>query len=455
MENPFSVKKESGGSFPQRITFFEYLYVLVLIIYAGRANTFVSSDSITENPVGFFLPIILSGILAIRWKVMFDARFYFLIFCLAIYFIAISIKYTEIQPTFFLVYLFIFFIVYTVIKALKFDLFKIYEYLVYYLAIIGLFFWSIQLFLGGDALYFLFNRIPGIDSFSSVSGNGFNAVFYSLQPTYTTLINNFTIPRNCGFAWEPGSFAVYICLGIFINLFITNTGENNKKRFWVLLITLLSTQSTTGYMIFVLIILFYFLNRKLKIIILLLPMVIISLIYLSTLPFMGNKIIELIDETEGIDQLVENTIGRENSATPQRFTSFLIAFVDFRNNPILGLGAHREETWTYKIGSNISTITGIGNLLAQFGIVGFLFFIILSIKSSLFFSKYFNYKGKFLFFLIMLLISISYGVILLPLVMSFWMFQFFAPQRIRQEEEKNLVLNTESNLADSYQKALK
>jgi hypothetical protein len=430
---PYLIEKKSESNDSQRISFFEYMVVFVLIIYAGRANTFVESVSFKDNPVGVFIPILLSGILAIKWRVKFDYRFYLLIFGLAIYFLAISIKYSVIQPTFFLVYLFLFFIVYTMIKTLKFNLFRIYEQILYYLAIIGLFFWCTQIVLRGDTLFFILDKIPGMELFSYVSGNGLNAIIYSIQPSYTSLLYNFTIPRNCGYAWEPGAFAVYLCLAIFINLFFTNPDNKGKIRFWILVTALLSTQSTTGYMIFMLIILFYFLNKQLNIIILLLPMVIISVIYLSTLPFMSNKIIELITETTRSNYLVAQSIGRDEAYTPQRFTSFMIALKDFRNNPVLGLGAHYEESWTYKIGANISYISGIGNLLVQFGIIGFLFFISATIKSSYYFSKYYKYKGKFLLFLIIFLISISYSIILIPVTMGFWMFSIFEPLRVSSE----------------------
>ena len=389
IKNPYSPAKASDSwNNSHRISFFEYLYVFVLIIYAGRANIYVESLYLKDNPVGAFIPILLSGILALKWKVKYDARFYLLIFGLAIYLLlAISIKYRDIQPTFFLMYFFSFFIVYVSIKALRFNLFKIFEYLLYILSIIGLLVWSIQTILGGDNFYYLLSKIPGIDLFSNVSGNGFNVIVYSVQPSYASLLYDFTIPRNCGYAWEPGAFAVYICLAIFINLFFFDSDKNGKLRFWVLVVALLSTQSTTGYLIFMVLILYYILNKNLKIVLLLLPIAVILVIYLSSLPFMSKKVIELIDETKGIDQLLEESYGREISATPQRFTSFLIAFKDFQNNPILGVAGHKEETWTYKIGSNISAISGIGNLLAQFGLVGFIFYVVLSFKDFLFFLK--------------------------------------------------------------------
>jgi len=430
MANPDSIKYVSPWSFSQRISFFEYLFVFMLIIYAGHAIRFVESFSISENPLGSFIPILFSGILALKWRIVFNKQFYILIFCYLIYFAAISIKYNEIRPTFFLNYAFLFFIVYVAVKALKVNFFRIYESLLFYLAIIGLVMWSIQIMLGGDTLFNILGRIPSLDTFSYVTGGGLNAIIYSVQPTSSSLLYNFPIPRNCGFAWEPGGFAAFLCMAIFINLYFFEDDRKSKIRFWILLAALLSTLSTTGYIIFIVIISFYYLNRKLNIILLLLPVLIATLIFVFSLPFMRDKIVSLIDETRQIDIMVEASIGRELPIGPQRFTSFIIAFRDFRNNPILGLGGKDEERWTAKIGANVSAITGLGNLLANFGLVGFLFFMIISFKTSVLFSRWFNYKWKGLFFFLILLISISYGIILYPLFMSFWMFSLFETRQI-------------------------
>jgi hypothetical protein len=441
MKYPQTIEKELSERFSQKIAFFEYMYIFILIIYAGRANIYVNYNSIKDSPFWVLLPVVLSGILAIRWKIKFDGRFYILMLGFAIYFIAISLKYREIQPTYLLRYLFLFFIVYSAIKALKLDLFKIYEYLLYYLAIVGLIMWVIQIVLGVDTLYYYLSKISLIDEFSYVSGNGLSALIYSVQPSYIAFRYNFTIPRNCGYAWEPGAFAVFLCLAIFINLFFSNSENKGQKRFWVLGMALLTSQSTTGYFIFIIIILFYLFNKKLNILLLVLPFVVVLLIYMTTLPFMSQKVIGLIDETKGANQLVESSIGEDEEISPQRFTSFVIRFTDFINNPILGLGAHNEETWTNKIGANISAITGIGDLLSEFGIIGFLFFIILSLKTSFLFSKYYKYNGQFLLFIIILFISISYSILFLPLVMCFWMFHFFEPRITIVNEKKKVIIN--------------
>jgi hypothetical protein len=167
-----------------------------------------------------------------------------------------------------------------------------------------------------------------------------------------------------------------------------------------------------------------------------LPIAIIALIYIASLPFMSKKVINLIDDTKRIDMMLEDFYGSETAANPQRFTSLMITLVDFGNNPVLGIGTHADEGWTHKMGANISTISGIGNLMAQFGLVGFLFFIVLTIKASLFFSKYFRYNSKFLLFFIMILISISYSILWVPMIMCFWMFQYISPNTVNPDLEE-------------------
>ncbi|MGH2562955.1 MAG: hypothetical protein ACRDE8_13065 [Ginsengibacter sp.] len=448
MKRTHNINSKKIGTYAQRISFFEYFYVFVLIIYAGLASKFVRAGSFTDNIVGYPLPIILSGILAIKWKIKIDKQFYGLIGCLFIYFIAITIKYNELHLSIFTYYLFLFFIVYATVKVLGLNFFSIYELLMYYLAIVALAMWGVQTILRGDTLNNYLSKIPGIQEFSNVSGDGgLNAIIYSVQSTSSSILYNFSIPRNAGFAWEPGGFAVYLCLAIFINLFMINSSNNKLNlHFWVLLVALVSTQSTTGYSIFIVLILFYYLNKKTDTIVLIIPLLLTAAIFVFSLPFMSNKIEALTKETDDVDYIVWKSIGNESNSAPQRFTSFFISYRDFYNNPILGNANITGKSWYDKIGANISPISGIGNLLANFGIVGFLFFIISSFKSSVFFSKYFNYKMNVLLFIILLLITISYSVIFLPLLMCFWMYSLFGKNSTDQKSQliydsslKNLV----------------
>ena len=417
-----------------RISFFEYFYVFTLIIYTGHANKYVGSTSILDNPIWFTFLIALSGIIALRWHIVFNKQFYLLVFGYLIYFFAISVKFHEFRPTFFLNNAFLFFITYSTIKALRVNFFRIYEIVMTILAVIGLGIWVIQIILGGDGLFNIINKIPSIVEFSNVTGNGLNILFYSVQPTRMSLQFDSLLPRNCGFAWEPGGFAVMLAIAIFFNVFFFKTSKSSVIRFWILVVALGSSQSTTGYAMLLIIMLFYLFNKQKKLIIVLWPIILVALLAVFSLPFMSEKIVSLINETENIDAMVEWSIGREEAINPQRFSSFLISFRDFLGNPILGLGGVNEERWTYKIGANVSAITGIGNLLAQYGIVGFLFFIISSFRTSSYYARQFGFSGSALFFVLIVFISISYGIFLLPLIMSFWLFGYFTPGGISNDQ---------------------
>lgn len=410
---------------PDNVGLFEYIVVFILILYVGNANRLVLFTSFTEQPVVFFIPVLLAGILVLKHGISFNRNFFLLIFFYLFYLMAITIKYKAFYPSFLAHYPSVFFIAYAVIKSLKYDLFRIYEYLLFLLSVIGIIMWIIQYILGGDTLFGLLSNLPNIHEFSHVTGGGINVILYSVQPTSFSSLYSHLPPRNCGFAWEPGGFAVYLCLAIFINLFMSPNGENRRSRLIVLLIALLTTQSTTGFIILILIAAFYYFNTNLKTVFLVLPLLLIGVIFIFSLPFMTEKIVRLVTDIENVDSIVAAGYGREQSVTPQRFTSFVIAFKDFLLHPVLGTGGISGESWTSKIGVNISTITGIGNLMAHFGLVGLFFFIITTYRTSVLFSKNFNYRGKPLLFLMILSISISYGILFLPLITTFWIFGLF------------------------------
>jgi hypothetical protein len=424
-------EKKTAESTTQQVPFFEYFLIFIFIMYAGQSNGAVFPISFAHNPIGAIIPLVLCGILVLRTGIIFNKKFFVLLFGVFIYFVAISIKYREIHPFFLVYYFSYFFIVYVLVTALGLKIFTIFEKLNFYLAVVSLFFMVVQVLLRGDTLFSLFSKLPHMETWSRVTGEGANIFIYSVQPVMSSILYNFAIPRNCGYAWEPGAFAVYLCLAIFINLFFIEPDKQSRNRLWILILTLLTTQSTTGYLIFIVIMASYLLRKKLNVIILVLPVTVVVLIYVSSLPFMSKKVINLIDDTKRIDQLVEDYYGSETPASPQRFTSLLIAWIDFKDNPVLGIGVQGDEGWTFKLGSNISVISGIGNLMAQFGLVGLIFFITLLLKSSIFFSRYFKFNSIFLLFYIIVFISISYSILFIPAIMCFWMFHFFAPESMK------------------------
>jgi hypothetical protein len=407
-----------------KLSFWDIFSVIFLLLIAGGATVFARSFQTWENPLVFLILLIISIRFIFKYKVRFNRNFNLLIFFFLIYYFLLTFKFEEFHYKFLIIYPLSFFIAYAVIMSLKLKFFIIYEELLKYLCAIALFFWTIQIFIP-EQLTILLKNLTFLEPY--------NEIIKAQIGVYTVIkegaLESF-LTRNSGFAWEPGAFSVFINFAIFINLIRNQFKLKKNWGLYLLIIALISTQSTTGYSIFLLIAIFYFINLKMKSgFVLFIPLFIIGVFYLFSLPFMYEKIDQLFNEK--ITDVVDTGAQEWNSDKmigAQRFVSFQIDFVDFLNNPILGYGGHDEDMWTKKSDINIVSISGIGKILARFGLVGTLFFIIVLYKSSVQFSKVFNYKGKLILFFLILQVSISYSLIENPIFLCFWMFFYFQPK---------------------------
>lgn len=402
--------------------FFDYFVVFISIVYLANVTTFVRSTDTWENIFGLLLPIIVIALYAVSNYTVFSKRFLYIIGGYFVYFILTTIQFRELHPRFFEIYFVSFLTGYVIYSTLKYRFFKIYGDLIFALSVFSLFFWSIQQ-VDPNA----FNSLIKNFSFSKPGSPNvlYNIIIYTVSDVtlfdqYVIDFGSFTLLRNAGFAWEPGAFACFINLAIYWNLIQNRFVLIRNFRLWIMILALLTTFSTTGYAIFIVIVLFYLYNLRAKFVIAIAPAVVLVVLYISTLPFMLDKL-QMVSEYN-TDELIENSIMYGTSHTPQRFQSFLIDMVDFKNNPILGYGGHNAARWTEKLGAQIATISGIGNLMAQFGIVGLLFFVISLIKTAQDTRNFFEYKGWFFLVIIMVMLSISYGILFNPIIMCFWMF---------------------------------
>lgn len=390
----------------------DYCYMIMLVIYAAAASEFVYSLTSWKYPIGLLIPIVSTIYLAYDRKVSFSIAFIFLILGFLLYFVASTLKFREIHPRFLANYLIYFFISYVIFNVFKQRFFVMYVKIIYYLSIISIFFWIFQVF-APDALRQILSPL----SVTSPTEEQINILVYTIEPQ--SILKNFLIPRNAGFAWEPGVFATFINLAIF-SLLITNKFKVLKDvKFWVLIGVLITTMSTTGYSLLLIIIAFYGYNQKAKYIAAAIPLFILLVIYISTLPFMSEKLIEATNFNT--KTLINNSLKYGTIYSPQRFEALQISLIDFVNNPIIGYGGHDEIKWTAQLGAKINTASGLGNLLAMFGSIGALFFLFQLIKTSKDNANNFGFKGWFFQFIIIIMISISYSIILTPLIMCFWL----------------------------------
>ncbi len=329
-------------------------------------------------------------------------------------------------------------IAYIAIAAFQYRFLLIYENILYYLCIIGIVLW-----VGINASPAVIDvlRIFEFSTQEFKPGNiDYNLIVYTVNdydfiPQYILDFGGFQLYRNSGFAWEPGAFSVYICIAIFFHLLRNKLKITNNRHLWVFIIALATTFSTTGYSMLILLIVFYIYNQQVHKIAWIGPVVVLFIGYLVTLPFMAEKIAE---NTEfNTEELIYYSSKYDIKYQPQRFESLQIDFKDFLNHPIIGYGGHIEARWTAKLGANIATVSGIGKILAQYGIVGLIFFLFSIWRSSQKLISFYNLRGVIFPMAFVLLISISYSVIS-PLIMCVWL--YYLPDFYKTEAAQQYLL---------------
>ncbi len=432
---------------------YEYAIVFILIIYAARTSEFVRAIDGWNNIFGLLLPIAGVIFIAFLKNVNFNHKFWLLILGYTLWFAATTVKFHELHPRFYGINLIKMVIAYIVISGLRYRFFKFYEEILFYLCIIALVFWVLQNAIPGIFIEFLRNF-----EFSTQGDEAgiidFNTIVYTVNnfvvaPTSIMHFGGLNVYRNAGYAWEPGAFSSYINIAIFVNLIRNNFKLKGNKHIWVFIPALATTFSTTGYSIFILLVLFYMYNQELVKIIWLVPLIIIAGVSIFSLPFMAEKISKSSDKNKlSTEQMIYNSAKYKTSYAPQRFQSLEIDFVDFLNNPVIGYGGHQEARWTNKLGAQISTASGIGKVLGQYGIVGTIFFLMSLWISSRQIMTLYKVRGTIFPVMLFLFISISYDIIFTGLLMCFWLLyisNFLKRETIKKHVIYNMLKNRDAN----------
>tara|TARA_B100000963_G_C22612053_1_gene665359 strand:- start:54 stop:1298 length:1245 start_codon:yes stop_codon:yes gene_type:complete len=401
-------------------------FLSFLILYSADGISFFN-----HNVYPFALIIFL--LLSLYWMIRNRIRINGFIKLMIpwIFYCTISFIYFEqIRPLFFVLIPISFFGVYVLIKS-NYDLKKIfesYEKIVFFLAKISLLFYAWQLI-----------DISSIISFFSLFdlnvGKSLNAIFYTIH--FRSIESG--IAQNCGFCWEPGPFSCFLCLALVI--YLLKNKFKLDKRVLVYSITMLSTFSSTGYVCLMIIFSwFVFMNNK-RYFLLSLPFALfIMYLFFIQSSVLGDKILDQMTEAEvGFEFYAE--YGAEKQTSIGRFNGFLLNLKDFENYPILGHGGNFDATFSELNNLNITSTSGLGNWLAQYGIVGFLFLLISFYRSSFLIVNIFENKGHIFLFFIFLTITFSFSLITKSIFVLF--FFCFYIDRVKILKENNYKIKTQ------------
>lgn len=397
-----------------KISFFDYFYLFCIVIYAGSATIFARSMS-TPFTIGNTVAIILTLIFIGKNKIQFNQNFGIALVFFTLYAILTFIQNSQISPMWLSIWWINFTISYVLCTHFKTKLLVTFETIIYHLCIISLVFWGIYL-IAPEALRSIFDTIQFSSSYSTEIQSK-NLIVYTLMEDERLLNDFVTLPRNAGFAWEPGAFSCFICLAIFCNIVRTNFSLRRNRSLIILLCTLITTSSTTGYFILIGIFLFWMIcNGKFLHMLYIIPIAII----LFQQPFVRDKILEEYDNIGDVNIAMYDD---ETIHSLGRLASFQLDWNEFLRHPILGLGGYSEGTMLMKQGyDNISTISGIGKLLSRYGSILAIVFVLLLIRSAKRINQYFGTHNGWLIIIVTLGMMISYDLWTHPIFMMFWMY---------------------------------
>ena len=403
-----------------------YIIVLLMLFISAKSNVLVHSYFFTISAFSFSLLIFLyKGLKVDRQFLYFSIIYFFVSF--TYYFI---FSYVD------LLYVFYYFILllygYINIKIVKYDFFKIYHDIVYYLSLISIPFFILQL-IDLELTFKFVGLIQNNISFLSNNDNYFaNNFLFTIDKLGGTL-------RNSGFAWEPKGFSNFLILAIVFNTVLYNFTINRKIIVFV--IALFTTFSTVGYFILcTCFVMYLFINKSLNRI-----YSIIFLIFAVFVLFIGNDFIiekiryEMFDVETQINKVYDKR--KFDKRSLGRFGSLIIDYNDFIKHPITGYGIQRRGTDKIQLRTQskynytkLVRVNGFSDRLATFGILGMLFYIFSIYLSFKKYLTYHNYKGQFIILIIFLMIEFATNLLTDPFWMVFLFLHLIQPENSKKHE---------------------
>jgi hypothetical protein len=181
-------------------------------------------------------------------------------------------------------------------------------------------------------------------------------------------------PRNCGFMWEPGAYAMILNFMIVYKLHRDNYVLD--KKILLLVLALISTFSTAGYLGLFFITIFYIIKRYSRRALLILPFVLLAFVYgvvklYNTADFLSEK----LDVYQEIGMEVrEATFGEESW---NRVTRIAMGRISLDNSLVRPLGdGINLSSYIIKKYGEVYAPNALASLLSEWGWLGFIAFVI-------------------------------------------------------------------------------
>ena len=401
----------------QQVRAIGFILLYIVILLAGGATVFARGfGDITH--ISTWIVLALCTIIMYKRRIKLNRHFFLAVGVFMLYAIATTINNMVVNPLWISKWILFFFFSYIICQELQNKLFATIETIIVQLSIVSLLLWTIQI-ISPNTIHWLVKTFEFSKPFNEEADLVGNMIFFTLTTNYNSFNEFFLISRNSGFAWEPGGMACFVLIAIFCNFIRTNARIKGNWSLLILMFTLFSTQSTTGIItVGVMFIIWLLINKKFGYAIILIPV----LLYIFNLPFVGDK---LMEEYSNIDMLNLDTMHDEMELS--RMQSLSVAWDEFLRHPILGLGGNMGGSWLHQHGYDVAIFSGIGELLARYGILITILFVWLLTKSIIILNKQYHTKNGFLLYALIIGTMFSFGIWNQPLFIILWMYWVFLP----------------------------
>lgn len=244
----------------------------------------------------------------------------------------------------------------------------------------------------------------------------------------------FTTKRNSGPFWEPGSFAVYICLSLSFSLIIGRSLLSIPSL--VQIIALFTTYSTSGYVVFFIIVLIGLYSKGMQMgtgMQLLLRSVI--------LPVVLVVVLIVVQGQDFLLPKIQEDILIADETTTSRFGSALADIYQIQANPILGYGRNVQAQFGtgFFDKETMHRNSGVTRIVVQWGILALLYYILVfrGFRNIIQVYNANHQYGAFFPFIVLFLSGFSQPIFQYPLFMGLIFFQLIGKDdQVENESEK-------------------
>lgn len=370
--------------------YLKYLYLLVVIHFSGLGSLWYRSSQALYVLFGLTVAVFIYYRINISKKLLLVIAIWFL------YNFIMFIAFGRLRGLFIGNYLTIILISFLLVKLYGNSLGVVYAKIIFYFALISIPFW-------------IWANIHPSSLVSVMRSFNFSHGYLSRRMYLHSIVYTFVAlspaspVRNYGFCWEPGPFSIILAVALY---FTINSGKAKSFQFWVIVIAMITTFSTTGYFALFMVLSYPYLMKARFAYRIPLFVAIIVLFYYTfvDLDFMGDKLsrqVQVFDYYSDIGEIITT----DYVPRAGRFAGFIKGISTLYSYPFGLAGNYELQVKTQGL-----AVSGIGDLLANFGIFTMIILILIK-NSSVFLSKIFLVKDRYSFLMIIIVALLGFSVL--------------------------------------------